>query len=42
MNQNLVFTDIGKDKWFLKLKETVREYHDERIKMIEKDKLKWR
>jgi hypothetical protein len=41
MNKAPIFTNIGKTEWFSTLKSIVRKYHDDRIKMIEKDKLKW-
>lgn len=41
MNKELKFTDIHKEKWLEELKSKVREYHNQRIKQIEKDKLKW-
>jgi hypothetical protein len=41
MNKELKFTEEGKQGWFNKLKETVRGYHNQRIKQIEKDKLQW-
>lgn len=41
MNKSLIFTDEGKDSWFNRLKTTVNQYHDERIKQIEKDKKIW-
>ena len=39
--QDLLFTNIGKKEWLSELKKNVCKYHDERIKQIEKDKLKW-
>jgi len=41
MHNELKFTNIGKLKWLDELKSKVREYHNQRIKQIEKDKLKW-
>jgi hypothetical protein len=41
MNKELVFTEEGKVSWFEKLKSKVREYHQDRINQIEKDKLSW-
>ncbi len=41
MNKELVFTEEGKISWFEKLKSKVREYHQDRINQIEKDKLSW-
>jgi hypothetical protein len=41
MNKDLKFTEIGKQGWFEELKGVVKEYHDQRIKQIEKDRLKW-
>jgi hypothetical protein len=41
MNKELVFTEEGKVSWFEKLKFKVREYHQDRITQIEKDKLSW-
>jgi len=41
MHNELKFTNIGKLKWLNELKSKVREYHNQRIKQIEKDKLKW-
>ena len=41
MNKPLKFVDIGKKNWFLLFKKIVNEYHNKRIKQIEKDKLKW-
>ena len=41
MNKELKFTEEGKEGWLNKLKETVRGYHNQRIKQIEKDKLQW-
>jgi len=41
MNNEMVFTDEGKEVWLEKLKTKVREYHEKRIQQIEKDKLNW-
>lgn len=41
MNKDLKFTEIGKQEWFEELKSVVRDYHTQRIKQIEKDKLQW-
>ena len=41
MHNELKFTDSGKLEWLNELKSKVREYHNQRIKQIEKDKLKW-
>ena len=41
MNKELVFTDEGKHSWYEKLKTMVKEYHQDRISQIEKDKLVW-
>ena len=41
MNKDLKFTEIGKQEWFKELKGVVDKYHDQRIKQIEKDRLKW-
>jgi len=41
MNKELVFTQEGKTSWLENLKSKVREYHQDRINQIEKDKLSW-
>lgn len=41
MNKGLCFTNEGKSSWFENLKKLARSYHDDRIKMIQKDKKKW-
>ena len=41
MNKELKFTEIGKKEWFNQLKQQVSIYHNQRIKQIEKDRLKW-
>ena len=41
MKKNLVFTDEGKSSWYENLKLLVKKYHDNRIKKIGKEILKW-
>lgn len=41
MKNGLTFTNEGKSTWFENLKKLARSYHDDRIKMIEKDRKKW-
>jgi hypothetical protein len=41
MKKGLLLTEEGKDSWFNKLKNKVREYHISQIKRLEKEKEKW-
>ena len=41
MKKGLTFTTEGKESWYGKLKLLVNHYHQEQIKRIEKEKLKW-
>jgi hypothetical protein len=40
-NKQLIFTDMGKDKWFSILKDKVLAFYKKEIKKIEKEILNW-